>query len=212
MPTEKPSVTTYVDSGLYKQLVALKEKRRARSLSHTVEEILKEYVSGSISSSIFSSLLLEQNSHLIQQINLLLESHQALQENMAKLERIISVKLISSTSISTQTEISCQGSTAKKGIQEFVQENGVIKSFEQEDTKNNSAQSLSTVENGLTGIQLATRLNINSSILSRRRSRHDFSQWSQRLDPDRIAWTYIGFSRRFCPTEISSVENEYFEI
>lgn len=212
MPTEKPSVMTYVDPGLYKQLVALKEKRRARSLSQTVEEILKEYVSGSISSSMFSSLFLEQNRQLIQQVNLLLESHQALQENMVKLQRIIITKIISSTSTSTQTELFYQELKEKKCIQEFVQENGVIKSSKQENTKNNSAQTLSIVSNGLTGIQLATRLNINSSILSRRRSRPDFSQWSQKLDPDRIAWTYIGFSRRFCPTEVSSMENEYFDI
>ncbi|MDX2241803.1 MAG: hypothetical protein NW224_14045 [Leptolyngbyaceae cyanobacterium bins.302] len=42
----------------------------------------------------------------------------------------------------------------------------------------------------LTGVRLARRLGISASTLSRFKERANFSQWSQDLDPDGIAWSY----------------------
>lgn len=42
----------------------------------------------------------------------------------------------------------------------------------------------------LTGTKLARRLGISASTLSRVKERTNFSQWSQELDPDGIAWSY----------------------
>ena len=42
----------------------------------------------------------------------------------------------------------------------------------------------------LSGSQLSRRLGVDRSTISRRKSRRDFSIWSQKLDPDGIAWSY----------------------
>jgi hypothetical protein len=44
----------------------------------------------------------------------------------------------------------------------------------------------------LSGVKLARRLGVNSSTISRYKLRPNFSQWSQDLDPDGIAWSYDG--------------------
>lgn len=51
----------------------------------------------------------------------------------------------------------------------------------------------------LSGRTLARRLGVNSSTISRRKEREDFSQWTQDLDPDGIAWMYC--EGRFVPID-----------
>ncbi|MBD2461133.1 hypothetical protein H6G89_08765 [Oscillatoria sp. FACHB-1407] len=46
------------------------------------------------------------------------------------------------------------------------------------------------IEKPVTGSELARRLGVNSSTISRRKERADFPAWSQDLDPDGIAWVY----------------------
>ena len=48
---------------------------------------------------------------------------------------------------------------------------------------------------------LAKRLDINTSTLTRRRSDEDFSQWSQSKDPEGIAWKYLAENKIFVPIE-----------
>ena len=42
----------------------------------------------------------------------------------------------------------------------------------------------------LLGSQLARRLEVDRSTISRRKSRNDFPTWSQALDPEGISWIY----------------------
>ncbi|MBE9179235.1 hypothetical protein IQ268_11745 [Oculatella sp. LEGE 06141] len=42
----------------------------------------------------------------------------------------------------------------------------------------------------LSGRELAERLGINQSTISRRKDRDDFSEWTRSLDPDGIGWVY----------------------
>ncbi len=49
---------------------------------------------------------------------------------------------------------------------------------------------------------LARRLGVHPKALSRYKSKPDFSQWSQKKDPNSIAWTYDSISKIFCPTEL----------
>lgn len=42
----------------------------------------------------------------------------------------------------------------------------------------------------LSGVKLARRLGVSSSTLSRVRKQDNFSEWSQQLDPEGIAWKY----------------------
>ena len=48
---------------------------------------------------------------------------------------------------------------------------------------------------------LAKRLDINTSTLTRRRSDEDFSQWSQSKDPEGIGWKYLAENKIFVPVE-----------
>lgn len=49
----------------------------------------------------------------------------------------------------------------------------------------------------LSARELAERLGTNQSTISRRKDRADFSDWTQRLDPDGIAWIYQ--NQKFVP-------------
>lgn len=50
---------------------------------------------------------------------------------------------------------------------------------------------------------LARRLEVHPKALSRYKSKPDFSQWSQKKDPNSIAWTYDSVSKIFYPTELT---------
>jgi hypothetical protein len=59
--------------------------------------------------------------------------------------------------------------------------------------------------NSLSGARLAARLGVNPSTVSRRKNQDEFSIWSQKLDPDGIAWVYQ--NGRFMPLDDSLVVN-----
>lgn len=211
MPTEKPGVMTYVDPGLYKQLVALKEERGARSPSQTVEEILEEYVGSSISSTMSNSVFLEQNRRLVEQVDLLVEGYQSLQKSVIDLQKII---LKFSVLYFNQLNSHNQGIEIEHNAQKIIQTDRTSNdSLSMQEIKENSAQIPHTlIEGGLKGIHLAKRLNVDSSTLSRRRSKSDFSEWTQQLDPDKISWFYVNFDRRFYPEITCISEREELEI
>ncbi|MBD2440829.1 HMA2 domain-containing protein [Nostoc sp. FACHB-110] len=54
---------------------------------------------------------------------------------------------------------------------------------------------------------LARRLEVHPKALSRYKSKPDFSLWSQKKDPNNIAWTYDSVSKIFCPTELTVSTN-----
>jgi hypothetical protein len=49
----------------------------------------------------------------------------------------------------------------------------------------------------LTGVELAHRLNVSATTISRRKSKPDFPQWTRSHDPESIAWVYSKKSRLF---------------
>ncbi|MFP4008491.1 MAG: hypothetical protein ACLFV6_10890 [Spirulinaceae cyanobacterium] len=51
---------------------------------------------------------------------------------------------------------------------------------------------------------LAKRLNVKDYTISRRKSNKDFTQWSQELDPDGIAWQYVAKDKTFVPQKPSN--------
>lgn len=51
----------------------------------------------------------------------------------------------------------------------------------------------------LTQKELATRLNVHASTISKRKTKPDFSQWSGQKDPESISWQYVKEQRRFLP-------------
>ena len=51
----------------------------------------------------------------------------------------------------------------------------------------------------LTQKELATRLNVHASTISKRKTKPDFSQWSSQKDPESIPWKYLKDQARFLP-------------
>lgn len=213
MPTKKPGVMTYLESGLYEKLLELKERRGARSLSQTVEEILKEYFGGTISSTLSNTLFLEQQRQLVRQITDLSEKYQTLQEAIADLQSIVLAVANATRPDSAPINLLTQKFTARqvskklaqqKRKDSLIQDKCSLGKLTQPQNSDNLA--LEKIKKGLTGTELANRLNVNSSTLSRRRSRSDFSNWSQLLDPDKIAWSYNYFTKAFYPAEIAIQE------
>ena len=51
----------------------------------------------------------------------------------------------------------------------------------------------------LTQKELATRLNVHASTISKRKTKPDFSQWSSQKDPESIPWKYLKEQGRFLP-------------
>ncbi len=51
----------------------------------------------------------------------------------------------------------------------------------------------------LTQKELATRLNVHASSISKRKTKPDFSQWSSQKDPESIPWKYLKEQGRFLP-------------
>ena len=219
MPTDKPGVTTYLNPGLYEKLLELKERSGAKSLSQTVEEILKDYFSSAITSTLSSALFLEQQRQLVQQITWLTENYQTLQESVTDLQRMVLAGANASPSGLTQMNLLSQEFTAKQVAQQLAKqkkESGLIRgkhylrSSDQLQITSNST--IETIKQGLTGTQLANRLKVHSSNLSRKRSHSSFSDWSQQLDPDDIGWQYNSLVRRFYPADLIHLDRRDSEI
>jgi hypothetical protein len=54
---------------------------------------------------------------------------------------------------------------------------------------------------GLTGLQLAARLKVHSSLISRKKQKSYFKAWTSQLDPLGLAWKYTAVTRRFHPVD-----------
>lgn len=66
-------------------------------------------------------------------------------------------------------------------------------------TKTINYQSLRLKQN-----ELAKRLDIHYNTIGKRKSDSDFPQWTQRRDPDNIAWEYLPKIKLFAPVEIKN--------
>ncbi|HEY9598352.1 MAG TPA: hypothetical protein V6D33_11840 [Cyanophyceae cyanobacterium] len=53
----------------------------------------------------------------------------------------------------------------------------------------------------LNGSELARRLRVAKSVVSSRKARADFEEWSRGKDPDGIAWRYDARSLQFFPVK-----------
>jgi hypothetical protein len=199
MPTEKPAIMAYLTPRTHAQLIAFKTKKRIRSLSQTVEEILQEY---------FEHLPSDEVKCLsfAQQLDCLLQEQQSLRAKFSDLE-----KSTRSITDSNKAEL-----TASQKISAANNESVCCSQLEQKHDcpsvlSNNSAEIVPEAENqrveltgevnkkGLTGVQLADRLKTNCSMISRRRLKPDFSEWSRFNDPNSLSWTYVPSIRRFYP-------------
>lgn len=194
MPTEKPAVMAYLNPGIYAQLLEFKTKNRMRSLSHAVEEILQEY---------FDKIPVAKREHfgLTQQLDRLLQEQQNLRAEFANLEKSARSPAKSSVVEEISTIIKQPASSSQSGQEhkDFSPLEGDFAEIKAEVINQEIGLTAEVTKKGLTGVQLAERLQTNCSMISRRRSKADFSEWSRFNDPDSLAWTYVPFTRRFYP-------------
>lgn len=181
----------YLNPGIYAQLLEFKTKNRMRSLSHAVEEILQEY---------FNHIPAVKREHfsLTQQLDRLLQEQQSLRAEFANLEK--SARSPANSSVVEKPPNMQENSTVIEQPA-FSSQSGQEHSAEiqVEVMSQNVGLPAEATKKGLTGVQLAERLRTNCSMISRKRSRVDFSEWTRFNDPDSIAWTYVPFARRFYP-------------
>ena len=66
----------------------------------------------------------------------------------------------------------------------------------------------SIVDNALTQIELAKRLQVDSATLTKNRAKPNFSEWSQSKDPEGMAWSYLAELKRYTHKLSTDVSTE----
>ncbi|NEP89741.1 MAG: hypothetical protein F6K18_24530 [Okeania sp. SIO2C2] len=65
--------------------------------------------------------------------------------------------------------------------------------------ENSLLQSATEIVSPLTQKELAIRLNVHASTISKRKTKPDFGEWSSQKDPESIAWKYFKEQAQFLP-------------
>ncbi|NEQ76269.1 MAG: hypothetical protein F6K23_26445 [Okeania sp. SIO2C9] len=65
--------------------------------------------------------------------------------------------------------------------------------------ENSQLQSATEIASPLTQKELAIRLNVHASTISKRKTKPDFGEWSSQKDPESIAWKYFQEQAQFLP-------------
>lgn len=179
METIEVAIKICLSVQLHQQIALLQQIRQIRSTDEAICTILQEYF-GLMSSQITQDLIPFQP----------LWIHNVLHQQgvmLAQLQR---------TAFQFEQLIQIQGASAlseSKSEQGFLDFAGCDNSWE--------AVELSTTkaEQGVTGTQLAKRIAVSCSTISRKRSQADFQHWTQIRDPFNIAWEYRASTCRFHP-------------
>ena len=66
-------------------------------------------------------------------------------------------------------------------------------------SENSQLQSATKIVSPLTQKELAIRLNVHASTISKRKTKPDFGEWSSQKDPESIAWKYFKEQAQFLP-------------
>jgi hypothetical protein len=216
MATNKPQVLAYLHTVVYERLAEFKQEHGIRSLSQAVEIVLSDYFGVAVPGIALPVALLSSRSHidkgespLEKKVAVLAEKYEFLYEAIAlpccKQQRALIQK---NTNLPADVTLSCHVEKSKEIRNLQVRHS----SSENNQVSNGSVLaseklpiSLSEewLKKGLTGVALAERLNSYSSLISYKRSKPNFSFWTQEKDPDSIAWEYRSRTRRFHPVEVS---------
>ena len=218
MPTDKPGVMTFLNPELYKRLVAFKETQRLRSLSHAVELALGEYFGVAIApitrsqaalptaqpsrspetlTTKLDQIVIKQESlyqtvlnlhhmteHLLVRTGSTLPEPDGYAEPPANLS-VPSARLTSSTFSLRNTRQDDQGESMSSLLPATAESEHLV--------------SAGLARKGLTGLQLAARLKVHSSVISRKKQKSYFKAWTRQLDPLGLGWKYVAATRRFHP-------------
>ncbi|MBW4548892.1 MAG: hypothetical protein KME25_31485 [Symplocastrum torsivum CPER-KK1] len=207
MVTNKPQVLAYLHTDVYQRLAEFKQEHGIRSLSQAVEIVLSDYFGVAVPGIALPAVFLTSRTHLDngespleEKVAVLANKYESLCEAIALIQK--------HTNLPADVTLSCQVEKSK-GIrnlrvrhgngENYQVSNGSVLTFE----KLPVSLSEERVKKGLTGVALAERLNSYSSLISYKRSKPNFSFWTQEKDPDSIAWEYRSRTRRFHPIEVS---------
>ncbi len=119
--------------------------------------------------------------------------HEMTIQEMAKL-----VEVTEDSPLPLELQEDNAGENSVKKIAELI-ELDQTENVTQTTTKTINYQSLRLKQN-----ELAKRLDIHYNTIGKRKSDSDFPQWTQRRDPDNIAWEYLPKIKLFAPIEIKN--------
>ncbi|NET41276.1 hypothetical protein [Okeania sp. SIO2B3] len=97
------------------------------------------------------------------------------------------------------TAVSIVGKTTDKTLENNNQLISKVSNYETQLPENSQLQSATEIASPLTQKELAIRLNVHASTISKRKSKPDFGEWSSQKDPESIAWKYFKEQAQFLP-------------
>jgi len=218
MPTDKPGVMTFLNPELYKRLVAFKETQRLRSLSHAVELALGEYFGVAIAPITRSQAAPPSASPsrspetLTTKVDQLVTEQESLHHAVLTLQHMTEYLLVQTVSTLPEPDRYAEPPTTWSVPSARLTSSAFSLLNTRQDDQGESTSSLlpATAESeylvsaalarkGLTGLQLAARLKVHSSVISRKKQTSYFKAWTRQLDPLGLGWKYVSVTRRFHP-------------
>lgn len=220
MTTDKPGVMTFLNPELYQRLVAFKETQHLRSLSHAVELVLGEYFGVAI-----TPMTLHQAASpatqpsrspatLTTKVDQLVTEQESLHQAVLNLQQMTEHLLVRSVSTLPGPAVPAEPPTTLSVPSARLTSAAFSLLHTRQDDQGESMSSLppATAElehqisaalarKGLTGLQLAARLKVHSSVISRKKQKSYFKAWTSQLDPLGLAWKYTAVTRRFHPVD-----------
>jgi hypothetical protein len=207
MATDKPQVLTYLHTTVYECLTEFKQVHGIGSLSKAVEMVLCDYFRVAVPGLALPAGLLLSRSHvdfgersLEEKVAFLAEKYEYVCDALALLQKNTNLPESSYSSCHIEKSNGIRNLSPHYGSSENER---VLKGSVLTREKILASLSEEQVRKGLTGVALAERLNSYSSMISYKRSKPNFSCWTQEKDPDAIAWEYGSRTRRFHPVEVS---------
>jgi hypothetical protein len=213
MATDKPGVMAFLNLEVYNCLVAFKEAQRLRSLSHTVELVLGEYFGIAITPITLSRTAVPIDQPilspktLVDRIDQLAASHASLHQVVLHLramtELLLEQRAITLPTLETQCKTTAlqvfPNCSSPHSSQANLSPDNSGETLPFPTTGSEFAIPAALARKGLTGLQLAKRLRVHSSVISRKKQKSYFRAWTSQLDPIGLEWEYVLVTRRFHP-------------
>jgi hypothetical protein len=196
MSTERPRVQSYLDPEVYQKLKEFQQEQGLKE-SAALNQILKEYFGLEASNRPSAPLQIEEK--VDEQLNK--------QWNEFNLFR---VELKTEVWLQLKKEFAIWNESLQKAVSqlsdrlETLEEickpiEGLAELSKPIESSNSPSDSPSNLPDFLNAANLARRLGISKSVISRRKSETNFEDWSKQLDPAGIGWRFPGKGQRFFP-------------
>ena len=226
MATDKPGVMTFLNPELYQRLIAFKETQHLRSLSHAVELALGEYFGVAITPMTRhqAATPATQPSRspvtLTTKVDQLVTEQASLHQAVLNLQQMTEHLLVHSVSTLPEPDVPADlltnlsvpsarlTSAAFSLLHARQDDQGELMSSQPSATVVSEHRvAAALARKGLTGLQLAARLKVHSSLISRKKQKSSFKAWTSQLDPLGLAWKYTAVTRRFHPVDRLAVSS-----